>query len=434
MCFHKKNKKTKNSRRNFAMNKNIIKLFAIVMMIFMIGAALVACGAGQKGDKGDQGLQGPAGVQGEQGEQGVAGLTPYIGANGNWWIGDEDLGVCPQGKDLTDCENHAFEYEVWPGREHTMTSEGLALGVCKHCGDAEWKVITHEFNIKSDVVAPNCTEKGYTVWACTCGLTENRDYTDPVGHIKGEKQPVLNDTGICDCEWTNAWFINCAVCDVLLEKGEDGAKNHSYTNWEPIIPDDDTIMCEFKEGKIAQCDNCDCHPSVIITGEARGHKEQEYTSVEVDGDNVKLSYTCDDCGFVVVKNVTLADCKTVTVAPTCTENGSETVVYNYTVYGAEKSVVIVPTEVLPAHGHTSVTVNGYAASCGNTGLTDGAYCSVCNETLVEQVVIPAVGHNEGYGLLGSTRDEIVIEIEGEYYDAYWCDVCKHWIAYQIHED
>lgn len=414
------------------MNKNIVKLFAIVMMIFMIGAALVACGAGQKGEKGDQGPQGPAGVQGEQGEQGVAGLTPYIGENGNWWIGDTDLGVCPQGKDATDCENHAYEYEVWPGREHTMTSEGLALGVCKHCGDAEWKVITHDYSIKAEVVAPNCTEQGYTVWACTCGLTENRDFTAPAGHIKGQKQPVLNDTGICDCEWTNAWFINCAVCDVLLEQGEDGKRDHSYTVWEPIIPDANTIMCEFKEGEIAKCDNCDCHTQVKITGEARGHKEQEYTSVVVDGDTVKLSYTCDDCGFVVVNEVALSDCETKEVKATCTTDGSKTVVYNYTVNGADKSVVVVPTEVLPATGHTEVDVPGYAASCGNTGLTIGKVCSVCNTTTVEQVVIAAVGHNNGQGLAGSTRDEIVIKIEGEYYDAYWCDVCKYWIAYQLH--
>ena len=414
------------------MNKNIVKLFAIVMMIFMIGAALVACGAGQKGEKGDQGLQGPAGVQGEQGEQGVAGLTPFIGENGNWWIGDTDLGVCPQGKDATDCENHAFEYEVWPGREHTMTSEGLALGVCKHCGDAEWKVITHEYNIKSEVVAPNCTEQGYTVWACTCGLTENRDFTAAAGHIKGAKQPVLNDAGICDCEWNNAWFINCAVCDVLLETGADGAKNHTYTVWEPIIPDANTIMCEFKEGVIAKCDNCDCHPQVKITGEARGHKEQEYTSVVVDGNDVKLSYTCDDCGFVVVKNVTLADCTTVTVDPTCTATGAETVVYNYTVNGVEKSVVVVATKTIAALGHVVVVDKGYDASCGNTGLTDGEHCSVCNATLKAQETIPAKGHNNGNGLAGSSRDEIVIKIEGEYYDAYWCDVCKYWIAYQLH--
>ena len=54
---------------------------------------------GDKGDKGDQGEQGPqgeVGPQGEQGETGQNGQTPYIGANGNWWIGDQDTGIAAQ--------------------------------------------------------------------------------------------------------------------------------------------------------------------------------------------------------------------------------------------------------------------------------------------------------------------------------------------------
>lgn len=51
---------------------------------------------GPQGDKGDTGETGPAGPQGDKGEQGEPGKdgdTPYIGANGNWWIGDKDTGI-----------------------------------------------------------------------------------------------------------------------------------------------------------------------------------------------------------------------------------------------------------------------------------------------------------------------------------------------------
>ena len=51
---------------------------------------------GEKGDKGDQGEQGPAGEDGKDGvdgEDGQDGLTPYVGENGNWWIGDIDTGI-----------------------------------------------------------------------------------------------------------------------------------------------------------------------------------------------------------------------------------------------------------------------------------------------------------------------------------------------------
>lgn len=44
---------------------------------------------GEPGEKGDPGV----GEPGPQGEPGVNGLTPYIGANGNWFIGEEDTGT-----------------------------------------------------------------------------------------------------------------------------------------------------------------------------------------------------------------------------------------------------------------------------------------------------------------------------------------------------
>ena len=42
---------------------------------------------------------GGSGGTGEPGKDGEDGLTPYIGENGNWWIGDEDTGVKAAGED-----------------------------------------------------------------------------------------------------------------------------------------------------------------------------------------------------------------------------------------------------------------------------------------------------------------------------------------------
>jgi hypothetical protein len=44
-------------------------------------------------------LKGDAGANGANGSNGENGLTPFIGGNGNWWIGTEDTGVQAEGKD-----------------------------------------------------------------------------------------------------------------------------------------------------------------------------------------------------------------------------------------------------------------------------------------------------------------------------------------------
>ncbi len=62
---------------------------------------------GDKGDKGEKGDDGDVGEPGEPGEQGIPGDTPYIGENGNWWIGDTDTGVPQRG------ENGESAYELW---------------------------------------------------------------------------------------------------------------------------------------------------------------------------------------------------------------------------------------------------------------------------------------------------------------------------------
>ena len=55
---------------------------------------------GAKGDKGDTGATGAQGDKGDKGDTGATGangLTPFIGSNGNWWIGTTDTGVKAQG-------------------------------------------------------------------------------------------------------------------------------------------------------------------------------------------------------------------------------------------------------------------------------------------------------------------------------------------------
>lgn len=59
---------------------------------------------GVQGPKGEDGKQGPQGDPGQPGQQGAPGapgkdgITPHIGNNGNWYLGDQDTGKPSQGK------------------------------------------------------------------------------------------------------------------------------------------------------------------------------------------------------------------------------------------------------------------------------------------------------------------------------------------------
>ena len=75
------------------------------------------------------------------------------------------------------------------------------------------------------------------------------------------------------------------------------------------------------------------------------------------------------------------------IAATCTESGLTE--------GKHCSVcgeVLVAQQIVPAKGHTEVVDNAVAATCTESGLTEGKHCSVCGDVLVAQQTIPANGH------------------------------------------
>ena len=77
-------------KKQFRM-KRTAAVAASLLLAGTLAFSLVGCGtqgeAGPKGDTGATGAQGPAGANGQDGK------TPFIGENGNWWIGDVDTGV-----------------------------------------------------------------------------------------------------------------------------------------------------------------------------------------------------------------------------------------------------------------------------------------------------------------------------------------------------
>ena len=87
-------------------------------------------------------------------------------------------------------------------------------------------------------------------------------------------------------------------------------------------------------------------------------------------------------------------------APTCTVKGN-IAYWHCTTCGkyfsdanGENEIGLEDT-VLDEIAHTPVVDNGKAATCTESGLTDGSHCSVCETVLTAQEVIPALGHDWG---------------------------------------
>ena len=78
---------------------------------------------------------------------------------------------------------------------------------------------------------------------------------------------------------------------------------------------------------------------------------------------------------------------TVTKQATCTEKGEIT--YNCT----NKNCKEIKTETINAIGHKEVIDVAIRPTCTTTGLTQGKHCSVCNEVLIKQNKVAALGHD-----------------------------------------
>ena len=105
-----------------------------------------------------------------------------------------------------------------------------------------------------------------------------------------------------------------------------------------------------------------------------------------DCSSATASFHCSSCGKDVALNASVAVEKSVS----CTEKGEAA--YTATVSIGGNTYTDVQTRELEATGHTVETIPGKAATCSETGLTDGSKCSVCGETLKEQEVIEKTAH------------------------------------------
>lgn len=81
-------------------------------------------GANIKGEDGADGVPGKDGTPGKDGSPGKDGVTPHIGDNGNWYIGDVDTGTPARGQDGQDGAPGKDGADGAPGAPGTPGKDG----------------------------------------------------------------------------------------------------------------------------------------------------------------------------------------------------------------------------------------------------------------------------------------------------------------------
>ena len=282
---------------------------------------------------------------------------------------------------------------VAPTCTATGKTEGKHCSVCNEVLLAQQPVdsLGHKYDTK--VTAPTCTDGGYTTHTCSvCDDSYVDDYVDAKGHSEKTLDavaPTCTATGLTEGK-------QCTVCNVItIAQQTVDALGHSEKTLSALAPT--CTEAGKTEGK--QCTVCNVITVVQQTVDALGHTgaaavKENYndSTCSAEGSYESVVY-CSVCKEELSRTTETVAKKAHTevldkaIAPTCTEAGKTK--------GLHCSVcneVLKEQEIVPALGHKEEIVPGKEATCTTTGLSDGKKCSVCNATLLAQETIPALDH------------------------------------------
>ena len=285
------------------------------------------------------------------------------------------------------------------GKAATCTEAGLTNGtkcaVCHVVLTAQAVIPATGHSYTSTVVAPTCTAGGYTLHVCVdCGDYYTTNQTAAKGHTEVTvtgKAATCAEAGLTDGK-------KCSVCNVVtVAQTTIPTIAHSYTS-TVVNP-----TCTAGGYTTHTCSACAYSYTSNYTN-AKGHTEVTVTGKAATCTEAGLTdgKKCSVCNLVTVAQTTIPTIAhsytSAVVNPTCTAGG-------YTAYTCSACAYSYTSNYTNAKGHTEVTVTGKAATCTETGLTDGKKCSVCNVVTVAQTTIAAKGHSYLYSVVSATCTE-----------------------------
>ena len=271
------------------------------------------------------------------------------------------------------------------GKDATCTESGLKDGKkCSVCGKTtlEQEVIPApgHTEVKIPAVPSTCTVAGKTEGkkCSVCGtVTAEPQDAELAPHDYSEQFGAVTSDKPCATPHTLPG-IRCSVCkDVQSEPYAGALVAHTYDD----DADTDCNVCGYTRSCLHP--NKETVPAVAATCYSKGLTEGE---------------KCADCG-----DITIAQTETDMIAHTLVEYGAvestEPCKTASMIAGVKCSVegcshIEYAPSAAPLAAHTEVTLAAKAATCTETGLTEGKQCSVCNTITIAQTEIAAKGHTE----------------------------------------
>ena len=302
---------------------------------------------------------------------------------------------------------HVHSWGEWTGTEATCTTAGEKTRTCSGCGETETQTspATGHTYVYADCVL-SCSACSVTFEPTP--IVNTRTYTEgEVYYFEGvvtyvdSKQAFIQDetAGIC------VYFDGGAPADIAV--GDKIRVWDALTTFNGLIETTYTKTTEYAE--VSEGNSVEAQALTIET--LKNETTNEYLSelVSLSGVTVSAAAYNSDYGNVTY-TLTDADGNTIDIFRVAVASEAECVAVDsvvdveaiastfngtYQLVTTNDKIVV---DVCATNGHTEVVDAAVAATCTSAGKTAGKHCSVCNEVLVAQEEVPALGHKYENGV------------------------------------